>query len=96
MDEFLNPNFTLDEGEDESGIEVDEWKESNEDNILMKDLDPFFLLKISSTFLPFNSSLRIEILFFRLPIFFLMSSNFLSSVSSEARIVDKGNSHESR
>ena len=96
MDEFLNPNFSLDEGEEKSGIEVDEWKESNEDNILMKDLDPFFLLKMSSTFLPFNSSLRIEILFFRLPIFFLMSSNFLSSVSSEARIADEGNSHESR
>ena len=60
----------------------------------MKDLDPFFLLKMSSTFLFFNLPLRIEILFFKLTIFLLMPSNFLSLSSSKVRIADEGNLHE--
>ena len=86
MDESLSPNFSSCEGKNEAGLEADGWKESNEDKILMKDLDPFFLSKMSSTFLSFAFPLRIEILFFRLTMFF----------SSEVVIKDEGNSHESR
>ena len=35
IDASLNPNFSLDEEENETGTEVDGQKESNKDNILM-------------------------------------------------------------
>ena len=77
MDESLNPNFSSCEGENEAGVEVDGWKESYEDNILMKDLDPFFLSKTSSTFLSFAFSLRIEIFFLQVDYLLLDVFEFL-------------------
>ena len=65
MGESLTSDFSLDEIENEVGLEVCGYKEHNEDNVLMKDLDPFFLLKISSTFLNFNLALSRLILFFK-------------------------------
>ena len=64
---------------------VDGWNESNEDNILTKDLDPFFLLKMLFVLISFSA-------------FFLMHLDFflLRSISSEVAIRDAGKSHESR
>ena len=91
MDRLLKLSFSSDEIEDVIGAWMDELKESKELKILMKDLDPFFLLKMSSTFPSSNLASRIAILFFKLPISFLISSNLLTLISSEVSIADEGN-----
>ena len=96
MDGLLKLSFSSDEIEDVIGAWMDELKESKELKVLMKDLDPFFLQKMSSTFLSSNLASRISILFFKLSISFLMSSNLLTLLSSKVSIVDEGNSHDSR
>ena len=73
-----------------------EENDSKEDKLSMKDLDLFFLLKRSSNFLFSNFLLRIETLFFELIVFFLRSLGFLNLDSSEVKIADKGNLHQSR
>ena len=98
LSEALTSNLSLDKTQNEVGLEVCGQKKSNEWNVLIKDLDPFFLLKTSSTLLSFNLTLSSLILFFKLLILFLIPLNFLDleSVSSEVRVADAGNFLESK
>ena len=75
---MLATNFLLDEVEDAIGVDMDELKEPKELKVFRKDLDPFLLPKMSSTFLSSNLASRIAIPFFKFNISFLMSSNLLT------------------
>ena len=81
---------------DEVRFKVDGWNESKEFKVLMKDLDAFLLLKMSSTFLSSSFSKRRLILFFKQVIFFLVSSKFLKLESLKVEVSNDGNSDESR
>ena len=91
MDEWLTFNFSLNEIENEVGSEVCGQKASIYFKVLIKDLDPFLLQKISSTFISL-------ILFFKLLVLFSMSLNLLDlrSASSEVSVAEAGNSHEAK
>ena len=81
---------------DEVRFKVDGRNESKEFKVLMKDLDAFLLLKMSSTFLSSSFSKRRLILFFKHVIFFLVSLNFLKLESRKVKVANDGNLDESR
>ena len=96
LEDLLTFKFSMGEVEDKIDEGMHKAKESKEDKFLMKDFDPFFSLKRSSNFLLSKFFLQIEPLFLESIIFFLRCLSFFNLDSSEVKIADEGNSHESR